>query len=400
MNALTSSDARQFWSQPHHVCSSGNCEWPPLVSIGLCTSCEDTTSQVKKNCSISKYDKEWVNCTLSLPPYDELQLSYEYTTNILPIGSHNLAGRFLGIFCDSQGKVSLWKPPTVASIYLDVDQNFQTKMRNFSKEGPLFLSSVCKIAPCVRSIRSSYKQADQVTETPYKEEVLKTWWVDPYNLTDRQPSQVKLPIAPEYGLNNQSFSGLGGVLAGINSFFGLALTGSYDWAPLHSQYNAEGTLYGTDAIEALWNANYTGHGCASENRISCGLELATKGIFKTVRDQPWIKNGTQGTSGEAYSAVIFVRVSWYWISLPIFVWLLALFTFLSTAWKSSTGIHVWRNSPLPLIFLKLREEEHENGGVSYKALTKRAERYQGRVQAQLNDIRFVGTAAGTGFESE
>jgi len=343
-----------------------------------------------------------MNCTLSFPfTYANLQISYRYNSGDPSPDDVNLVGGFLTTSCDSQSKAAIYQPPKCASIYLDVDQQTDTMARTVYKNGPPFLSSVCTISPCVQSIRSSYKQSDQATETPYKEEILKTWLLDPYNLIERQPSQVELPIAPEYGLNNQTISANRGVLTSIHWFFGTAVTGTYTWNPLNAEYSSGyKEMYGSEAIVALWNANYTGHNCASKNRVSCALELVSKGISKTVRDQPWIKNGTQGTAGKAYSPVIFVQVSWYWISLPAFVWFLALFTFLSTAWKSSMSVHAWRNSPLPLVFMKLEDEEQGPGGVSYKALNERAERYRGRVKAQLGDIRFVDTVARTGPESE
>jgi hypothetical protein len=342
-----------------------------------------------------------MNCSLSLslPSYN-LQSWHLYTGDP-GANEANLKGGFLTTYCDSQSKATIYQPPTCASIYLDVDPRTDTRAQTVYKDGPPFLSSVCKFSPCVQSIRSSYKQSNQATEAPYKEEILKTWLLDPYDLTELQPPRVELPIAPEYGLNNQTFSADRGILDGIHWFFGTAVTGSHYWDPLNADYSSSyKEMYGSEVIVTLWNANYTGHNCTSQNRVSCGLELVSKGISKAVRDQPWIKNGTRGTAGEAYSLVIFVEVSWYWISLPAFVWFLALFTFLITAWKSRMSVHAWRNSPLPLVFMKLEDEEQVPGGISYKALNERAEQYRGRLKARLGDIRFVNDVTRTGSESE
>jgi len=70
-SALYSSDTRQSFSQPHHVCTSGLCTWPPLPSIGMCTTCKDITDLVIKSCNATK-------CTLSLPKVEQISLRQSY----------------------------------------------------------------------------------------------------------------------------------------------------------------------------------------------------------------------------------------------------------------------------------------------------------------------------------
>lgn len=63
-----------------------------------------------------------------------------------------------------------------------------------------------------------------------------------------------------------------------------------------------------DAVSAIRNGNYSG--CEHEtNRVACALELTAKAMSKTIRDRPYLVNGTQGTAGEAFSPVIHVRVT-------------------------------------------------------------------------------------------
>ena len=41
---------------------------------------------------------------------------------------------------------------------------------------------------------------------------------------------------------------------------------------------------GFDIMMAIWNSNYTGHGCVhSESHVSCALELAAKAMSKMFR---------------------------------------------------------------------------------------------------------------------
>jgi hypothetical protein len=313
-------------------------------------------------------------------------------------------GKFFSISSGSnKGSGVKFEGREIASIYLDLDPRktrvggYTESGFNYSIDGPTIRSSNCTISPCVQGIRSVYRQSTSTTDTPFKEEILKTWPID-YNYL--VPVRTTL-FAPEYGAYNQTFSIERRSFDGMNNFFDDAFNGGLE--PQSAIDDGYYTLYGDerDAIYAIWNSNYTGHNCTyKDNRVSCAMELVSKAISKTFRDQPWVENGTQGTAGVAYSSVIFVRVTWYWITLPICVWLLALCTFLGTAWKSSKpGVHVWRNNSLPLAFMKLHEDGQEADGVSQQALSKRAERMRGKLRADLRDIEFVGSTAHTEHSS-
>ncbi|KAF2650602.1 hypothetical protein K491DRAFT_731102 [Lophiostoma macrostomum CBS 122681] len=359
-DALYSSDPRQTWSQPHHLCSSGDCSWPPTASIGMCTLCQDTTSSVQRSCT---YDDETdsSNCTLTLPVSQRIlastTLAYQYSA-----GDDGLYiwGDFLNVSCYyTEHRTDSIRH--FVSIYLDVEVPAESPYRmspNNIHEGPPFLSSNCTISPCVQSFQSLYKPSNLDVETPYHEKILGTWPID-YDSVP-QALVAPLPIAPEYGLYNQSF-GIGpDAYWGINNFF-------------------------------------DGHDCVhQDNRVSCALELVSKVISKNFRDEPWLVNGTQGTPGDAFSSVIIVRVTWYWITMPVTVWLIALCTFLGTAWKARRpNVHVWRHCPLPLAFIKLYEEAQGTGDVSQSALTKRAEMVRGRLHADLGEIELVRSTANT-----
>jgi uncharacterized linocin/CFP29 family protein len=78
---------------------------------------------------------------------------------------------------------------------------------------------------------------------------------------------------------------------------------------------------------------------------------------------------------------------------------MALVTFLATVWKSSTpGVTVWRNSTLPLVFMRVvgavdavEGEEHEDAtnDVDMKMLEERARKVKGRVSVEDRDVRLV-----------
>ena len=37
---------------PDFTCPSGNCTWPPYITLGICSECHDITSQVKASCNV------------------------------------------------------------------------------------------------------------------------------------------------------------------------------------------------------------------------------------------------------------------------------------------------------------------------------------------------------------
>ncbi|KAL3460016.1 hypothetical protein BJX64DRAFT_278766 [Aspergillus heterothallicus] len=61
--------------RPNLTCSSGNCQWPAFLSVGICTECEDITAQTRFNCTPSGFNdttiSKGVNAVISceiVPP--------------------------------------------------------------------------------------------------------------------------------------------------------------------------------------------------------------------------------------------------------------------------------------------------------------------------------------------
>ena len=299
-------------------------------------------------------------------------------------------GNFFKMVCSAGGVGNF--PSEIVSIYLDMDTKLAAEP-GLWKEEPKFVSSHCTIAPCIQVIKSEYKQAER-TASPYREEVLKSWTST--DLNPSAPSQVHTfildaPVAPEYGLYGQTFSVDFNTMLGIYNFMVKNFNGYYDKPS--TQMNSFLTEYGAsaeDTVSAIWNGNFSG--CAyPENRVSCAADLIAKALSKTFRDEPYVVNGTRGSAGVAFSPVIHVRVTWYWITLPVLIWALACVTFVGTVWKSSAQVHVWRNSPLPIVFMKVESDDTEDvqAGADRKTLERRAKKVKGRVEVSGGQVAFV-----------
>ncbi|KAI4906766.1 hypothetical protein J4E90_010225 [Alternaria incomplexa] len=272
-----------------------------------------------------------------------------------------------------------------------VTNNYTMNGKGWTGDEPKYVASSCTLQPCIKSIKSDY---DQSAEPPYREEILKTWYLDPSLDVWHPAGELQAPVEPEYGVNGENFT-IEAVTASSIFYFidtfsgvyakhgGLDNTFASDDMPDSSQPD--------EIIFALWNGNYTE--CEyPDNRISCGLDLAARAMSKTMRDSPYDVNGTQGAVGHAYSPIVHIHVTWIWITLPACTWVLALVTFLATAWKSSQRTeHVWRNSTLPILFMILEEETVEQGerNTDVKALQQRATAIKGKVQIEDGLVKFA-----------
>lgn len=387
LNALHSSHSRHTWAEPRHVCSTGHCTWRPTASIGMCTTCEDITATVSRTCGDDSEDEIGFTtplhyCNLSLPGLDDA-LSYSHSLGYL-------IGEIFMIRALSGGK-SDPTPRSVVSVYLDLDIQDTMNGKGWTGDEPKYVASSCTLQPCIKSIKSDY---DQSAEPPYREEILKTWYLDPSLDVWHPAGELQAPVEPEYGVNGENFT-IEAVTASSIFYFidtfsgvyakhgGLDNTFASDDMPDSSQPD--------EIIFALWNGNYTE--CEyPDNRISCGLDLAARAMSKTMRDSPYDVNGTQGAVGHAYSPIVHIHVTWIWITLPACTWVLALVTFLATAWKSSQRTeHVWRNSTLPILFMILEEETVEQGerDTDVKALQQRATAIKGKVQIEDGLVKFA-----------
>ncbi|ORY10632.1 hypothetical protein BCR34DRAFT_485302 [Clohesyomyces aquaticus] len=351
--AFYSADTQKIWAQPHHVCNTGNCTWNPIPSVAICAVCEDTTSQVAKP-------------------------------------AHQAHGRYFTM--SSTGGKADTLPRQISSIYLKIDAKAAAKFLEWDEE-PEFTSSNCTLKPCVQSVKSEFLQNRPDASPPYRETLVKTWLSPGSKLVDSTSYAMSFPDDPEHGLQSNEIFGFNGSSAsGLFNTISDTFDGYYEMGGIASQvFSRAGGLPASDAVSAIWNGNFTG--CEHpENRVSCAVELVTKAMSKTIRDTPFNANGTLGTAGKAYSPVLHVHVTWYWISLPVFVWGMALVTFLATVWKSSApGINVWRNSVLPLVFMKVMSEEERIGanGAAMRELEKRAGGLKGVVSVAGKEVRFV-----------
>lgn len=136
-----------------------------------------------------------------------------------------------------------------------------------------------------------------------------------------------------------------------------------------------------DLLQAIYFNNFTN--CANpEDKVSCAVMNMGRAMTKTFRDAPYIASGVQAAhmaTGKTLVPVTYIKVTWYWILLPVFIWILSVTTLLGTAWKSRRArVRTWRNNPQAMVFLQLGADEHKQVkdmgmGMGDVGLSKKAE---------------------------
>ncbi|KAJ0425689.1 hypothetical protein BJY00DRAFT_307835 [Aspergillus carlsbadensis] len=359
-NSLLNNDQNKPWSIPQYSCPSANCTWDPIASLETRALCTDVTDRVNMTCSVitdeSSGFAEYPNCTLNL-------LGSDLTAWLVPDNGSTIAmkgfvaqglGDGDGVVYNSNsslGIVQYLAPKTTdrgPDAYWYVPPTPDTK----------WFATECAIEPLVRAFRPSVRQ------NVYSDETLAIW-TNRTGLTSTNPIGSFEPPASwisELGLSpnqNRTFNYSFLVASELSSFIASIFTGQYTHYPMHSGYSATApsSLYaGQDIIQALGQGNIAGCSDALESRLNCSMANVAAAITKTLRDAAFDETSTANSAsvvnGTVWMSESFIAAKWEWISLPAFVWVLAVLAVGGTLWKGRrAAVPIWKNDPLPLLFV-------------------------------------------------
>ncbi len=347
-------------NQPKFFCSTGNCTWDRVATLGFCSRCTDLTPQIELACkayNLTSASAPGVGrrCTAVLPAgtaglyyIDTDREATEALMNITQVGGRN-GLRYHAI---------RMLPP----YHIDSDPKPLVTLADFS-------ATECSLSLCVLSLRAS------VLSGTYTETVLDTFTEAPPGDNHWMLHKLQPPWGREHGINPAA-----------NLSFGLSERLYPDWMYsrfLLDDYTIPGWAKTRDSHSGivfciqgpdpdctedrmpglLFSANYTPSACGSPNAdtFACAMRGVAAALTKTLRNAGVTANGT-GISdeflvqGRAERATTFVRVRWGWIALPCAVWVLGLAAWAVVAFQTRRmGLPTWRDDSLPLAFL-YREE--------------------------------------------
>ena len=159
-------------------------------------------------------------------------------------------------------------------------------------------------------------------------------------------------------------------------------------------FSANSVYAAADIIQSIYYGNISG--CAADaDYLECAMSNTARAMTKTFRDSAYIAHGYQGanmTIGQTLVERTFVYIEWYWFSVPALVWLLAAILWITSVLKSrKMKAPIWRNNPLPLLYLYGKGGEDIEAGscsTSSQAFTERAKMaatmpYFGKGEARL-----------------
>lgn len=112
-------------------------------------------------------------------------------------------------------------------------------------------------------------------------------------------------------------------------------------------------------------------------------------MTKAICNEAWSNHSSSAmAAGEVLVPQTYIHITWYWITLPLFIWVLAVVMFLGTVIKTHrAGLWAWGPNPLALIFLGFDQEAQESmqdsgHGLSEKGLEKRADALKVRLRVE------------------
>ncbi|KAK4182743.1 hypothetical protein QBC35DRAFT_395373, partial [Podospora australis] len=348
---------------PMFFCSTGNCTWGPIATLGFCSQCADITSQIDLACKtselVSKRESRISQTCKAVLRGGTAGLSligtdttFETLMHVTQVGGNEgLRYHSIRMLPPYNMTSAVRRPVTLAN----------------------FGATECTLSPCVLSLQASVRNGI------YSEMILDTFTEPPPSDSTWIKHKLQPPWDLERGIDpkaNLSF-GLSSELQDDwqGSGFLLRNTTIPGWARTRDGHT--GIDFGVDNKNSngpvpgyIFNANYPPSACNSPNgdTFACAMRSIAAALTKTVRNAGVVTNGTGLgdeflVRGRAQSSATFVRVEWHWIALPCAVWILGLFAWVSVAVQTHRmSLPTWRDNFLPLFFLYRGGDSHQQSG--------------------------------------
>ncbi|KAL2140154.1 hypothetical protein VTI28DRAFT_4203 [Corynascus sepedonium] len=357
---------------PMFYCSTGNCTWPPIATLGFCSRCSDISSRIELECETGE---SIVGSTTQIT---------QTCTAILAGGTAGLYS--IGTDATNESLMNVTQVGGTEGLRYHSIRMLRPYSMSSATRRPVtqanFSATECSLSPCVLSLQASVRSGI------YREKLLDTFIEPPPSGGTWFRHKLQPPWGPERGIDpaaNLSF-GLNPALEGdwLTSGFLLQNRTIPGWAM--TQDGHTGIEFCVDRLDNrctrdpmpgyIFNANYTPATCGSPNAdtFACAMHGIAAALTKTVRNAGIIANGTgvrdKGDEflvrGRAETTATFVRVQWYWIALPCAVWLLGLVAWVVVAFQTNRmGLPTWRGESLPLLFLfREGDEVYQGSGMN------------------------------------
>ncbi|RDW90853.1 DUF3176 domain-containing protein [Aspergillus mulundensis] len=367
--------------QPIVTCPSGNCEWDEFESVGLCSQCEDITSQTTFKCpeldlnsylNFSKdvpYTTVYSSCRLVPPQGQEKAMNASFyfrrETNAVTLR--------LWIYDSVIWPLSTGLARPGAEVYMGIESpavvvaHANLTLVNTTNIGlPRFLNlekffrpgkvTQCALALCSRKYNVSVSNGTALfnISSPDYGRVFENSLGSKVNVSCWKPSHGASPESINFTLSN-TYNRYINVSEG--AFCGV---GDYTSIPTYLQGYRESLYKASNTSDLAPSINTTRVDQVAANRI---LDVGLESVMSNIADTyiKYVLDASNVTvNGDIKGLQVYVFVHWAWLVLPCgLVVLGAVFLGLTILLNSRQRLRPWRTSVLAVLFHGLHGPKSE-----------------------------------------
>lgn len=427
---------------PEYYCASGNCTWTDTSTLGVCSRCADVSSHLVKKCTVLNYTSSDVtayspilmakiHCTLTLPNGFSLDSSPNPTRNVhanVTVKEQYAPGFAPMVYSNYTEPIAL-----IHSIYANSND-----LRAYHKpmdKNTTFYANDCVLVPCVQTYDTTLNSAagslgSGVTSL-FNDKVTNEY--DNYDYIEGTMESPKSGawVRPHSDqLSGQNFHMGWNSMFQMNGYLQSVIPGTvesdtsettpyfYNTLPVRSSVYRYSlflqNVFSTDPKTLCGRRTHSGPW--ESLRFQCAIENVATGITVRIRnaisdpgsitigpnsatDDETLANFQKSSPLIAYGKTMvsttYISVTWYWLALPIALWVLAVVMFVGTVWKTRrAGVRTWRTSTLAPLFLGMgigeeQKREVEQHPMTAEGLQKKAEELQVRLHLTDQDAKLV-----------
>lgn len=356
---LFAEDGRPWMGLPFH-CSTGNCTFPPIETLGVCHKCVDMSEYMTRYCpdGVDNTDE----CGWQVPSGAKLNSSAEVfgMTSLFPGSSTGDATYstimkliFMGTETNATGPgvLSPWATQCTLSVCLQtLKSNITNGFLHESHASPFIINDTI---PSSASLSSSINALEPLTiQSPTNSSLFYSMSME--SILAMQSWFSRLFANGTASRNSKYINQTISDLPSLNS-------SPYVAVNLTVGISSGETFFDTDIVQAFyWNYyEYPSPPSASASEPPLGLEMLISDLAVSLTSTYRTLTGVP-INGTSLSYETFVSVRWGFVALPVTAVILAACFLGMAAWEAKrSGAGLWKTSALAMLFHGLDENARE-----------------------------------------
>lgn len=337
--------------QPSLTCPSGNCTWTDIHTLGVCSSCQDITSKLTRNCTNSQFvdfleevSPNISQCDFKTPHNQTLMTVFATVT-----GAEGIFGtqwNASALFTNAEADDA---PATLISF--EAVQALTTPNStsvDVLRDLPVAGWS-CTLSLCAKTYPFINVTNGVINVTAPKEDILL--------FANTIPPYLTLYSNTSSAVGNYSFQEVD--FENLNSYLSVLFSTGFFSEGINT-INTNALVYLDNAPEAPPVGSRLG--------LEADIDAAMNRLASSMTEPIRTSQNSTANPGQTLVEKTFIHVSWGWLALPIALAVLSFVLVIAAiAVTRQSGVEVWKNEVLPLLFAQLRgfeAEEVDIGGAS------------------------------------